>query len=172
MQHPKADADARRSFLRKIEAYERAGKPIVYIDESGFATDMPRTHGYAPKGQRCTDRLDWHAKGRINVIGALLAGVLLSVGLTETNVDADIFNLWLRHDLIPKLPPESVLVLDNATFHKRADTRAMIDAEGHVLEYLPAYSPDPNKIEHKWTQAKSIRRKTGKAVDEIFKSKF
>ena len=32
-------------------------------------------------------------KGRINVIGALLAGVLLSSGLTEATVDADIFNL-------------------------------------------------------------------------------
>ncbi len=37
---------------------------------------------------------DWHVKGRTNVIGALLvAGVLPRVGLTEDNVDADIFNL-------------------------------------------------------------------------------
>lgn len=28
------------------------------------------------------------AKGRVNVIGALLAGVLLSTGLTASNVDA------------------------------------------------------------------------------------
>jgi hypothetical protein len=27
--------------------------PIVYIDESGFAHDMPRTHGYAKIGERC-----------------------------------------------------------------------------------------------------------------------
>ncbi|MFV0410976.1 MAG: hypothetical protein ACK5LJ_15140, partial [Paracoccus sp. (in: a-proteobacteria)] len=33
---------------------------------------------------------DWHAKGRINVIGALLAGMLLSIGLSEAIVDADI----------------------------------------------------------------------------------
>ena len=54
---------------------------------------MPRTHGYAPKSQRCIGRHDWNAKGRLNVIGALLAGVMLSVGLTDANVDADIFNL-------------------------------------------------------------------------------
>ncbi len=58
----------------------------------------------------------------------------------------DIFNLWLTQDFIPKLPSAAVLVLDNATFHKRADTRAAIEAAGHILEYLPSYSPNLNKI--------------------------
>ena len=43
------------------------------------------------------------------LIGALLAGIVLSVGLTTSNVDADIFNLWLEQDLLPKLPPGAVL---------------------------------------------------------------
>lgn len=84
----------------------------------------------------------------------------------------DVFNLWLRHDLIPKLPPGAVLVMDNATFHKRADTKAMIKNAGHILEYLPSYSPDLNPIEHKWAEAKAIRRKTGKTTDEIFQTSF
>ena len=130
--------------------------------------DQPRTHGYAPRGQQCFGTCDWNARGRVNVIGALLAGVLLSAGLTHANIDADIFNLWLKGDLLPKLPPASVLVMDRATFHRREDTKAAIKAAGHTLEYLPAYSPDLNGIEHTWAQAKSHRRKTGKSVDEIF----
>ena len=169
MRHPKADAAAQHAFREKIEGYELDGRSIVYIDESGFAHDMPRTHGYAPKGQRCIGEHDWNAKGRVNVIGALLAGVLLSVGLTDANVDADIFNMWLSDDLIPKLPPVSVLVMDRATFHRRSDTEDAIKAAGHTLEYLPAYSPELNDIEHKWAEAKSYRRKTGKTVEEIFK---
>ena len=110
---------------------------------------MPRTHGYAPKGQRCIGEHDWNAKGRVNVIGALLAGGLLSVGLTDANVDADIFNMWLSDDLIPKLPPVSVLVMDRATFHRRSDTEDAIKAAGHTLAYLPAYRPELNDIEHK-----------------------
>ncbi|MCP3970745.1 MAG: transposase [Rhodobacteraceae bacterium] len=105
---------------------------------------MPRTHGYAPRGQRCPGQHDWNAKGRVNVIGALLAGALLCVGLTEANVDADIFNLWLEHLLIPKLPPKAVIVMDRATFHRRRDTRALIKASGHTFEYLPAYRYDPS----------------------------
>ncbi len=129
---------------------------------------MPRPHGYAPRGQRCVGAHDWNARGRINVIGALLCGVFLSVGLTTSNVDADIFNLWLTEDLIPKLPPAAVLVMDNAPFHRREDTRTAIAAAGHTLEYLPAYSPDLNDIEHKWAEAKSCRRRTGKTTEEIF----
>ena len=171
MRHPKGNADARRVFCEKITQYEEDGRSIVYIDESGFAHDMPRTHGYAPKGERCHGSHDWQARGRINVIGALLAGVLPSVGLTEANVDADIFNLWLIGDLLPKLPPRVVLVMDRATFHRRADTQAAVAQAGHTLEYLPACSPDFNKIEHKWAEAKACRRKTGMSVDEIFENR-
>ena len=38
--HPKANEDQRRGFQSRIKAHEAAGRPIVYIDESGFATDM------------------------------------------------------------------------------------------------------------------------------------
>ena len=172
MRHPKADEGKRRAFQAKMKQCQSDKRPIVYIDESGFAQDMPRTHGYSPRGKRCFGNHDWHARGRINVIGAVLGRALLMVGLTPTNVDTDMFNLWLRNDLLPRLPPGSVIVLDNATFHKRQDTQTMIAHAGHILEYLPPYSPDLNPIEHKWAQAKAIRRKTRKSVDEIFRQKF
>ena len=168
MRHPKANDDDRQSFQERLAAHEAAGKAIVYIDESGFAHDMPRTHGYAPRGKRCVGVHDWQAKGRINVIGALLAGTLLTVGLTTCNVDADIFNLWLKDQLIPVLAKGSVLVMDRASFHRRSDTINIITDAEHILEYLPAYSPDYNPIEHTWAQAKAHRRKTGETAEQIF----
>jgi hypothetical protein len=51
--HPKADEDARRIFQNKIAAYQLDNQSIVYIDESGFAHELPRTHGDAPIGKRC-----------------------------------------------------------------------------------------------------------------------
>ncbi|MDC9591889.1 IS630 transposase-related protein, partial [Xenorhabdus sp. XENO-10] len=50
---PNADAQIRQAFVERIHHYEQAGKPIVYLDESGFAQSMPRTHGYSTKGWRC-----------------------------------------------------------------------------------------------------------------------
>ena len=101
---------------------------------------------------------DWHARGRVNAIGAILDFEFLSVELWECNVDSDVFHAWVTQALLPKCPPGSVVVLDNATFHKREDIQTAIQKAGHILEYLPAYSPDLNPIEHKWAQAKAIRR--------------
>ncbi len=137
---------------------------------------MPRTHGYAAKGSRCYGVQDWNARGRVNVnvnvIGALIGTTLLTTWLCDFNVDSDVFHTWITHDLLPKLPANSVIIMDNATFHKRADTqKAIIDA-GHILEYLPPYSPDLNPIEQKWAQAKAIRRKTGQTAHQIFRKIF
>ena len=48
--------------------------------------------------------------------------------------------------------------MDNASFHKRADFQHLIEQQGHLLEFLPPYSPDLNPIEHKWAQANALRR--------------
>ena len=141
---------------------------IVYLDESGFAHDMPRTHGYATRGKRCYGVRDWGAKGRTNVIGTLIGASLLTVSTFTTNINGDIFHRWIVNDLIPKLPANTVVVMDNASFHKRQDTQEVLKQKGHTLEYLPPYSPDLNPIEHKWPQAKSIRRKTKCSINQIF----
>jgi hypothetical protein len=130
---------------------------------------MPRTHGYSKKGERCYGTQDWGAKGRTNVIGALLQGVLLTVSLFQHTIDTGIFDAWVIQDLIPKLPPQSVVVMDNATFHKGIDmTEALREAE-HTLLYLPPYSPDLNPIEKKWAQAKAKRREKQCSIEALFK---
>ncbi len=129
---------------------------------------MPRTHGYAPKGRRCYGVHDWQARGRTNVIGAILADSLLATRLFSCNINGDIFHEWLTADLLPKLPSGAVIVMDNASFHKRNDTKKAVADAGHVLEYLPPYSPDFNPIEHKWAQAKAIRRREKCEMDTLF----
>lgn len=130
---------------------------------------MPRTHGYSPIGKRCYGRHDWGAKGRTNVIGALFQGLLLTVSLFYHSINTEIFTKWVIDDLMPKLPPRSVLILDNASFHMGALMQKKIKEAGHILLYLPPYSPDLNPIEHKWAQAKAIRRKIKCSIDQLFK---
>jgi transposase len=129
---------------------------------------MPRTHGYALKGRRCFGSHNWGAKGRTNVIGALLGGALLTASLFQTTVNTAVFNAWVIQDLIPKLPANSVVVMDNASFHKGKDMEKAIKTAGHTLLYLPPYSPDLNPIEKKWAEAKAVRRRIGGTLDELF----
>jgi transposase len=58
--------------------------------------------------------------------------------------------------------------MDNATFHKGKEMQEIIEKSGHILLYLPPYSPDLNPIEKKWAQAKNIRKTSGCSIDEIF----
>jgi hypothetical protein len=127
LSHPKADEDARRIFQGKIDAYQANNQSIIYIDGSGFAHDLPHTHGY-PIGKRCVGKHNWHA-GRTHVIGALLASCLLTATLFTGSVNADVFFAWLSQDVLPKLPPNSIIV-DNASFHKRADSQQLIEQAG------------------------------------------
>lgn len=160
----------RKKFRETIEVYIQEGRVVVYIDESGFAHDMPRTHGYSTTGERCYGELDWHAKGRVNVIGAIINNQLLTICLFDNTINSEVFYAWLTKDLIPKLPEQSVLVMDNARFHKRKDMKDVIEKENHTLLYLPPYSPDLNPIEHKWAQYKAIRKQKRCSAYELFSS--
>ena len=108
---------------------------------------MPRTHGYSNRGERCYGICNWGGKGRTNVIGALIGKVLFAVGLFTCNVDTAVFTVWMKHFLLPRLNTTTVIVMDNATFHKNADMLKMIRDAGHIIEFLPPYSPDLNPIE-------------------------
>lgn len=129
---------------------------------------MPRTHGYSPKGRRCYGFHAWNERGRINVIGALSAGKLLTTWLCDFNVDGDVFHTWITHELLPLLTMSCVIVMDNATFHKRKTTQTAITQAGHRLEYLPPYSPDLNPIEQTWAHAKAKIRKLRCTVEDLF----
>ena len=151
--------------------YERIEqRSIIYIDESGFAVDAPRNQGYSKKGNRCYAARDWHAKGRQNAIGAIKDFRLFNVCLFDGNINSDIFHAWVTQELLHDLPQKAVIVLDNASFHKRADTIEAIEKKGHRLLFLPPYSPDLNPIEKKWAQAKSIRRKYRCTPEELFQN--
>ena len=162
-----------RAFQTMIKMYEHRGRPLVYIDESGFARDMPRTHGSAPTGQRCDGVCDWQARGRTNAIGALIGKALLTVGLFQANVNAGIFTAWVKQDLLPRLPENSVIVMDNATVHKlckissekqgipcscgRASTRRVLDTENTSAEVWGDTRSESNE---KWLAKKMLVSRT------------
>ena len=101
---------------------------------------MPRTRGYAAKGERCYGVHDWNVKGRTNAIGAIANSVFLTLGLFESTINSDVFYAWLTQDLLPKVPAGAVIVMDNASFHKRQEMITAINSAGCVLEFLPPYN--------------------------------
>jgi transposase len=59
---------------------------------------------------------------------------------------------WLRSHLLPTLRATYghrpiVVVLDNVSIHTNHEVVRVIKAEGHIVRFLPPYSPDFNPIE-------------------------
>jgi transposase len=71
-----------------------------------------------------------------------------------------VVDTYLAKVLLPFLPAGSVIVLDNARFHGASSTRALVEAAGCELLFLPTYSPDLNPIEHVWAAFKNALRPT------------
>ena len=155
--HRKADEEKRREFLEVKSVYEERLHPFVYIDESGFRKDISRPYGYAPHGQKYVGVSGW-SKAQTNVIGALCGTVPFAFTAFDYNIDSDVFHTWATEILLPELPACSVIVMDNAPFHKRQDTLDALKAEGHTVLWLPPYSPDFNPIEKTWAWIKRLRK--------------
>jgi transposase len=63
-----------------------------------------------------------------------------------------------------------VIILDNASFHKKQDILEKIEAEmpNIILEFLPPYSPDYNLIELVWHSAKEyIAHRLFESVEQL-----
>ncbi len=128
------------------------------MDESGFELETIRPHGYAPIGEPCIDSHNWQTKRRTNVLGALHDKTLFALDYVTDNINGQTVYDWCKHSLIPSLKRKCIIVMDNASFHKRKDIRKLLNRHGHRLLFLPPYSPDLNPIEKKWAHAKFLRQ--------------
>ncbi|WAU78107.1 IS630 family transposase [Acinetobacter sp. LF10] len=158
--------------MEQIELLEKI-HPIVYLDESGFKSHDHRPNGYSQRGKPCFGQYNWQLKNQTNAIGAIHQQKLFAVGLFDCKINADVFHFWVERLLIPELPKNSSVVMDNATFHKRADTQALLEQQGHQILWLPAYSPDLNPIEKMWAWVKRKRKEwLVDSIDQLFRLFF
>lgn len=81
-----------------MEASQHANEPMVYLDERGFAQERPRKYGYAPGGKPCIGEHLWHAKGRLNVVGALFTSYWLTLALFPGTFNANPFYAWVAQE--------------------------------------------------------------------------
>lgn len=69
-----------------------------------------------------------------------------------------LFEFWFEKHLLPSLPPGAVIVMDNASFHRKAQLICLAQKYGFRLIFLPPYSPELNPIEKFWAWLKRYLR--------------
>ena len=118
--------------MKRLHRFRLKKHPIVYLDESGFKKNDCRLYGYAQRGSRCYSSYDWQGRNQTNAIGALQDNRLFAVGLFDFSINRSIFDSWVKQMLLPQLPAQSIVVMDNATFHK-GEAAALLEEAGHQV---------------------------------------
>lgn len=129
----------------------------------GFSLALGTTYTWAKSGHTTLAvPTRWSSHGRLNLIGALEvygARQTLRYQALETSVKSA--NVLAFLDRLAKTcSPNSlsVVVLDNATFHRAKMVqakRAAWEAQGLYLRFLPPYCPHLNLVECLWKRLKA-----------------
>lgn len=63
---------------------------------------------------------------------------------------SSLFEEWFAKHLLPASPDGAVIIMDNASFHRKKRLNTLAEENGRQIIFLPPYSPELNPIEHFW----------------------
>jgi transposase len=95
---------------------------------------------------------------RTNIIAGLCDGKIVAPFEFKGTTDAVLFESWFEAQLLPNVKRGSVIVMDNASIHRKSVLFDMAEEYRCTLVFLPAYSPDLNPIEFFWGLMKKFLR--------------
>jgi len=130
------------------------------VDETGIDTYLYREYGYAPRGQKISATISGRKYKRVGIVAAQRNKEIISPLVYAGTMDSSLFEYWFEKQLLPALPSDAVIVMDNASFHRRTLLINIAQKHGFRLIFLPPYSPEFNPIENFWAWLKCYLRST------------
>lgn len=143
--------------LALLHTSERAAElAVVYVDECRLSRQAPVPYAWQVRGQPAVGVPAKRGTGGYSVLGFWQPGAAdparaFTGWLSETAWTAELFVKAV--DEFISLNQPTVLVLDNASIHRASCVQQRIRAwrtAGLQLQFLPAYSPELNRIEILW----------------------
>ena len=142
----------RRPFMRNH--LER----LVFLDETWLKTNMLKTTGWAPVGERLIDYAPFGHWNTQTFIAALRHDRLDAPWVIPGAINAELFATYVETQLAPTLSRGDVVILDNLSSHKCPRAAEAIAEVGAWFVFLPPYSPDLNPIEMAFSKLKTLIR--------------
>ena len=124
---------------------------IAYVDETGIDTCLYREYGWSERGIPLMGTVSGHKFQRTGIVAAQRGKSILAPLTYEGAMDSLLFETWFENYLLPALPEKTVIVMDNASFHRKSKLFGLTEKAGHLLIFLPPYSPELNPIENFWS---------------------
>lgn len=135
---------------------------LVFLDETGAATNMARARGRCSRGERLKAKIPHGHWKTSTFLAGLRHDTLTAPFVIDQPMDGTIFHTYVEQCLAPTLTAGDIVIMDNLPAHKVAGIREAIEAKGAKLLYLPPYSPVVNPIEQLFAKFKAALRKAAK----------
>jgi len=111
------------------------------------------------RGQRVFAKVSGKKFKRTNIVAGICQGEWVAPMVYDGTTDSILFEYWFENCLLGEVEPGSVIILDNATFHRKSVIPNIAMRNNCSVLFLPPYSPDLNPIEKKWAWLKKRLRK-------------
>jgi transposase len=121
---------------------------VVYVDESGINKALFREYARVKAGKRVHGTRPGKRQIRTNIVAGLWGKKHVAVECYEHSTTAAFFENWFEFELIPAIPEWSLIILDNASFHRKRQLFEIAERYHVFVLFLPPYSPDLTPIEH------------------------
>jgi transposase len=131
----------------------------VYVDETGIDQYIYRPYARAQRGVQVYGKISGRKYERTSIVAGQRERCIVAPLQYNGTMDGVLFEFWFREMLLPSLKAGSVIVLDNARFHRKSVLHELARQENCQVLFLPPYSPDLNPIEHFWARLKKRLRK-------------
>mmetsp|Transcript_9951 Transcript_9951/g.17756 ORF Transcript_9951/g.17756 Transcript_9951/m.17756 type:complete len:266 (+) Transcript_9951:462-1259(+) len=155
MRRDKAEEEAWTAAMQMYPAHY-----FLFADESRKEPkSLHRRRGRGRRGFRVPVYQDLVRGTSFSALGVLSLYGMVDYAITSAKgVKTDMFVSMVADHIVPhcqEFPgPNSVVVMDNAEVHRDLRVRALIEATGARLLFLPAYANNLNPIEESFAKAK------------------
>jgi hypothetical protein len=106
-------------------------KRLVFIDETGAATDMARRYGRCPRGQRLVCSVPWGHWKTTTFVAALRIGEIAAPCVFDGPMDGPSFRAYVEQFVVPILRQDDIVMMDNLPSHKVAGIREAMGTAEH-----------------------------------------
>jgi DDE superfamily endonuclease len=160
--------DLRDFYLYNLSSF--SSYHLVYVDESGCNKRIGfRRTGWSPLGVTPVKIARFQREQRYQIVPAYLQESIILARVFQSTTDSAVFEDCIEQlltycDRWPE--PNSVLVMDNASFHHTERIEQMCADAGVKLVYLQPYSPDLNPIEEFFTELKAFIKRKWKVYED------
>lgn len=147
------DEAQREAFRERLQALSQdAEVELWFADESGFEGDPRPRRRWDKKGHKTRSTKNGDHL-RMNVMGMVCPRTGEFFAIEASHSDSETFQAFLNEarKSVTAHRPRNILILDNASWHKRKS----LNWQGWEAMYLPPYSPDLNPIERIWLVMKA-----------------